>query len=58
MAPDAEWALVTTVAETTATLMDLTPGANVVLRVVAANDGGEVVPSGPVQAKVPVALAA
>jgi hypothetical protein len=58
MAPDAEWTLVTTVAETTATLMDLTPGANVLLRVTAANDGGEAVPSGPVQAQVPVALAA
>jgi hypothetical protein len=58
MAPEAEWTLVTTVAETAATLMDLTPGANVRLRVVAANDGGEGVPSEPVQAQVPVALAA
>jgi hypothetical protein len=58
MAPDAEWTLLTTVAETMVTLTDLTPGANVLLRVTAANDGGEAVPSEAVQAQVPVALAA
>jgi hypothetical protein len=58
MAPGAEWTLMTTVAETSVTLTGLTPDANVLLRVVAANDGGEAVPSEPVQAKVPVALAA
>ena len=58
MAPEAEWTLLTTVAETRVTLTDLTPGANVLLRVVAANDGGEGVPSEPVQAQVPVAAAA
>ena len=58
MAPDAEWTLMTTVAETSVTLTGLTPDANVLLRVTAANDGGEAVPSEPVQARVPVALAA
>ena len=58
MAPDAEWTLVTTTGETKVTLTELTPGANVWLRVTAANDGGEGVPSEPVQAQVPVALAA
>ena len=58
MVPEAEWMLMTTVTETSVTLRDLTPGANVLLRVTAANDGGEGVPSEPVQAKVPVALAA
>ena len=56
--PGAEWTLITTVAETSVTLRDLTPGANVLLRVTAANDGGEGVPSEPVQAKVPMAQAA
>jgi hypothetical protein len=58
MAPGAEWSLMTTVAETAATLTGLTPGANVLLRIVAANDGGVAVPGEPVQAQVPVALAA
>ena len=58
MAPDAEWTLLTTVAETRVTLTELPPGANVLLRVTAANDGGEGVPSEPVQVTVPVALAA
>ena len=59
MAPDAEWTLVTTTGETKVTLTELTPGANVLLRVTAANDGGEGVPSEPVQAQVPaLAIAA
>ena len=58
MAPEAEWTLMTTVAETSVMLTELTPGANVLLRVTAANDGGEGVPSKAVQAQVPVALAA
>ena len=58
LAPDAEWTLMTTVGETMVTLTGLTPGANVLLRGTAANDGGGAVPSEPVQAKVPVALAA
>lgn len=57
-APESEWTLVTTVAETSVTLTDLVPGASVQLRVVAANDGGEAVPSEPVSATVPMALAA
>ena len=57
-APESEWTLMTTVAETSVTLMDLVPGANVQLRVTAANDGGEAVPSEPVQAQVPMAAAA
>lgn len=55
-APEADWALRSTVAELTATLAGLTPGASVQLRVTAANEGGEGVPSEPAQ--VPVALAA
>jgi hypothetical protein len=58
MVPEAEWTLMTTVGETSVTLTELTPGANVLLRIVAANDGGEGVPSEPAQAQVPVALAA
>jgi hypothetical protein len=59
MAPGAEWTLMATVAETMVTLTELTPGANVQLRVVAANDGGEAVPSEVVQTTVPaLALAA
>ena len=58
MAPEAEWTLMTTVAETTATLTGLTPGANVRLRVTAANAAGEGVPSEAVQAQVPMAAAA
>jgi len=59
MVPDAEWTLVTTTGETKVTLTELTPGANVLLRVTAANDGGEGVPSEPVPATVPaLAIAA
>ena len=56
--PEAEWTLMATVAETSVTLTDLTPGATVQLRVTAANDGGSAVPSEPVSALVPVAVAA
>ncbi len=41
-----------------ALLTELTPGAKVQLRVVAASFGGEAVPSEPAQAQVPGALAA
>ena len=58
LAPGAEWTLMATVAETMVTLTELTPGTTVQLRVTAANDGGEAVPSEVVQAQVPVALAA
>ena len=47
-----------TVGETQVTLLNQTPGASVQLRVTSANDGGSAVPSEPVTAQVPVALAA
>jgi len=58
VATETEFQRVATVLDTTATLSGLTPGATVQVRVIAANAAGEAVPSEPLQAQVPVAIAA
>ena len=55
---ETEFTRVLTVSDTSAVLSDLAPGASVMLRVVAVNEGGASVPSDEVQATVPMALAA